>query len=104
MLEKLQKIPFCLLWLCIKFLAQNLVDLLTSPLVIHEFPNPYRDRILQPIEPSEFRPRLLDGHKQNYPLDQAPGKQRILFKAPVDKVSQLLILVFPAAQSTARLA
>ncbi len=40
MLEKLQKIPFRLLRLCIKFFAENSVDLLKSPSAIDEFPNP----------------------------------------------------------------
>jgi hypothetical protein len=39
MFEKLQKISFGLLRLGIKFLAQNLVDLLNSPSAIEEFPD-----------------------------------------------------------------
>ncbi len=102
--EKLHKIPFCLLRLRIKFLTQNSVDLLNGPSAIEEFPNPCRDRIHQSIEPSDLRSGLLDGHKQHHPLDHSPGKQWILSKATVDELFQLLILVFPAAQPTARLA
>ncbi len=99
MLEKLHKIPFCLLRLRIKFLTQNSVDLLTSHLAIEEFPNSGRDGVLQSIEPSDLCSGLLDRHKQDHPIDQSPGKQWILFKAPVDEVFQLLILVFPAAEA-----
>ena len=91
MLEKLHKIPLCPLRFRIKFLTQNSVDLLNGPSAIQEFPNPWGDRVLQSIEPSDLRPRLLDGYKQNHPLDHSPGKQWILFKALVDKVSQLLL-------------
>ncbi len=104
MLEKLQKVPFCLLRLRIKFLAQSLVDLSNSPSAIEEFPNPWRDRVLQSVEPSNFRSGLLDGHKQNHPLDHSPGKQWILFKAMVDEFFQVLSLFFPALEPIARLA
>ena len=104
MLDKLQKIPFCPLLLCIKFLAQNLVDLLNSLLAIDEFPDPCRDRVLQSVESTDFRSGLFDGHKQDHSVDQSPGKQGILFKALVDEVLQLVILVYPAVRPTARLA
>jgi len=102
--EKLHKIPLCPLRFRIKFLTQSLVDLLNGPSAIEEFPNPCGDRVLQSIEPSDLRPRLLDGYKQNHPLDHSPGKQWILSKATVDELFQLLILAFPAAQPTAPLA
>ncbi len=82
--EKVHKIPFYPLHLRIEFLTQNLVDLLNGPFPIHQFPNPCRDRVLQSIEPSNFRPGLFDGYKENYPIDHPPGEQRILFKALVD--------------------
>ena len=104
MFEELQKIPFCLLRLRIKFLAQSSVDLLNSPLAIDEFPNPGRDRVLQAIEPSDLRPRLLDGHKQHHPLDHSPGKQGVLFQAMLDEFFQVFSFVFTDARPTARLA
>ncbi len=104
MLEELQKISFRPLWLYIKFLAQSLVDLLISPLAIDEFPNPYGNRVLQSIEVSDLRSRLLDGHKKDHPLDHSPGKQWILFESLVDELFQLLILDFPDVGPTARLA
>jgi len=104
MCEELQKIPFCLALLRIKFFTQNSVDLLISPSVIDEFPNPCRDRILQSIEPADFRPGLFDGHNQDHPVDQSPGNQRIFFETSVDKVLQLVILVYPALRPVARLA
>ena len=104
MLDKLQKIPFCPLLLCIKFLAQNLVDLLNSPSAVEEFPYSGRDRVLQAIELSDLRPRLLDGHKQDHTFDHSPGKQRILFKALLNEVFQLVILPDPDVRPNARLA
>ena len=95
MLEKLHKIPFCLLRLRIKFLTQNSVELLHSPSAIEEFPNPCRDGVFEAIDPSDLRPRLFDGHKKDYPLDHSPGKQWILSKAMVADFFQLFILDFP---------
>ena len=104
MLEKLQQISFDPLRFGIKFVRQNLVDLLNTPLSIDKFPNPGGNRVLQTIEPSDLRPGLLDRYKQNYPIDHSPGKQRIFFKALVDEVFQLSNLFFLAVRTSGRIA